>query len=119
MPGIKPMGGEPGPVEIRAGKTPQHHAVTPQAPLGREPSDDAGGKGGGECAILLVAACPQDLVQGAPRKPAARQHPVDRGDAKQQYPVHRRGRPLDLPDALPELRKKDSFLDHVPSLFSF
>src|SRR5262249_17924881 len=103
---------KPGSVEIRAGETPQDHAVTRP----REPPDNATGKGGGESAIPLAAAGPQDLVQGAPRKPAARQHPVDRGDAKRQYPVHGRGRPLDPPDAFPKLRKKGSFLDHVPSL---
>jgi hypothetical protein len=29
-----------------------------------EPSEDAGGKGGGERAVLLVAPYPEDLVQG-------------------------------------------------------
>jgi len=72
MPGIKPMGGKPGPVEIWAGETPQDHAV----PGRYETPEDAGHESGGECAILLVAACPQDLVQGAPREPAARQCPV-------------------------------------------
>jgi hypothetical protein len=109
------MDGKPGPVEIQAGETPQDHAV----PGRYEAPEDAGHESGGECAILLVAACPQDLVQGAPRKSAARQHPVDRGDAKRQYPMGCRRRPLDPPDALPELRKRGSFLDHVPSLFSF
>ncbi len=85
---------------------------------GTEAPDDAGGKGGGERAILLIAVYPEDLVQGAPREPAARQHPVDRGDAKRQYPMHRRGRPLDPPDPLTQRREKGSLLGHVPSLFS-
>src|SRR5713226_8061477 len=34
---------------------------------GTEASNDAGGKGGGERAILLIAVYPEDLVQGAPR----------------------------------------------------
>ena len=46
------MGSEARPVEIRAGKTPQHHAVISR----REAAKDAGGKGGGERAILLVTA---------------------------------------------------------------
>jgi uncharacterized membrane protein len=58
-------------------------------------------------------------VQGAPRKPAARQHPVDRSDAKRQYPMGCRRWPLDPPDMLSELREKGSLLDHVPSLFLF
>jgi uncharacterized membrane protein len=58
-------------------------------------------------------------VQGAPRKSAARQHPVDRGDAKRQYPMGCRGWPLDPPDMLSELREKGSLLDHVLSLFLF
>ena len=40
MRGIEPMGGEAGPIEIRTGKTPQHHAVTSC----RKPFKDAGGK---------------------------------------------------------------------------
>ena len=58
------------------------------------------GKSGGERAILLVAAYPQDLVQGAPREPAARQYPVDRRDTKGQHSMRHRWRPLDPPDAL-------------------
>jgi len=84
---------------------------------GTETPEDTGGKGGGERAILLVAARPQDLVQGASRESAARQHPIDRGDAKRQYPTDCRRRPLDSPDMLTELREKGSLLDHVPSLF--
>jgi len=96
---------------------------------GTEAPDDAGGKGGGERAILLVAVHPEDLVQGAPCQPAARQYPIDRGDAERHYPIDRgdaerhypmrcRRRPLDPPDALTERREKGSLLDHVPSLFS-
>jgi hypothetical protein len=59
------------------------------------------GKSGGERAILLVAAYPQDLVQGAPREPAARQCPVDRHNTKRQHSMRHRRRPLDPPDALP------------------
>ncbi len=65
-----------------------------------EASEDVSGKGGGERAILLVAAYPQDLVQGAPREPAARQCPVDRRDTKGQHSMRHRRRPLDPPDAL-------------------
>jgi hypothetical protein len=57
-------------------------------------------KGSGERAVLLVAACPQDLVQGAPREPAARQCPVDRRDTKGQHSMRHRRRPLDPPDTL-------------------
>jgi len=67
---------------------------------GTEAPNYAGGKGGGERAILLVAVHPQDLVQGAPREPAARQHSVDRGDAERQYPMGWRRRPLDPSDML-------------------
>jgi hypothetical protein len=85
---------------------------------GTEAPEDAGGKGGGERAILLVAVCPEDLVQGAPRQPAARQNSVDRGDAERNYPMGCRRRPLDPPDMLTQRREKGFLLDHVPSLFS-
>jgi len=111
------MGGEARPVQIRTGKTPQHHAVPRRAPLGHKPSDDTGGKGGGERAILFITARSEDLVQGPPREPPARQHSIDRGNAERQYPVDRRRRPLDPPDALAQLGNKGSLLEHVPSLF--
>jgi hypothetical protein len=57
-------------------------------------------KGGGERAILLVAAYSQDLVQGASREPAAWQCPVNRSDTKGQYSMCHRRRPLDPSDAL-------------------
>ena len=72
-------------------------------------------KRGGERAVLLVAARAQDLVQGAPRQPAARQGPVDRGDAERQHPVLRRRRPLDPPDPLAKRRQGVAF--HVRVLF--
>jgi hypothetical protein len=50
--------------------------------VGAESSEDAGGKGGGECAILLVAAHSEDFVQGAPSKPATRQYSIDRGNTE-------------------------------------
>jgi len=50
-PGIKPVGSKPGSIEIRAGQAPQPHTVSRR----HEARDDAGGKGGGEHAILLVA----------------------------------------------------------------
>jgi hypothetical protein len=76
------------------------------------------GKSGGERAILLVAVYPQDLVQGAPREPAARQCPVDRRDTKGQHSMRHRRRPLDPPDALTELGKKSLCrVEHVLSLF--
>ena len=72
------------------------------------------GKGGGDRAILLVTADPQDFVQRAPGEPATRQCPVDLGDAEAQHPMRRR-RPLDPPDALPELAKKGAFrAGHTP-----
>ena len=77
------MSGEARPVEIRAGKTPQHRAVP------RKPSEDARGKGGGERSVLLVAARSEDLVQSPPREPAVRQHPIDRGDSERQNPMDR------------------------------
>jgi len=74
-----------------------------------------GGKGSGERAILLVAAAAQDLVQGTPCEPATRKNPVDLGDAEGQDAMRRRRRPLDPPDALPELRKKGPFrAGHTP-----
>jgi hypothetical protein len=68
--------------------------------VGAEPPKDAGGKGGGECGILLITARSEDLVQGPPGEPAARQYPVDRVNAERQYPMDRRRLPLDPPDAL-------------------
>jgi hypothetical protein len=77
-----------------------------------------GGKGGGERAVLLVAALSQDFVQGAPREPAARQCLVDRGNAKGQDPIRRRRQPLDPPDAFAKLGKKGSCcIGHVLFLF--
>ena len=71
------------PVKVWARQAPQHHP--------REPSENAGGKGGGERAIFFVSAYSQDLVQGAQREPAARQYPVDRPETKRQHSMrHRR-----------------------------
>ena len=114
---VEPVGGEAGPIEIRAGKTPQHRAIPCQALPSREPAEDAGNKGGGDGTILLVAIRPEDLVQSSKREPAARQYPIDRGNTKRQDPMDRRGRPLDPSDALAQLGKKSSFLDHVLFLF--
>ena len=85
--------------------------------MGHKPSEDADGKGGSQRAILLVATRSEDLVQGPPREPTARQRSIDRGNAERQYPMDRRCRPLDPPDALAQLGKKGSFLDHVLFLF--
>jgi hypothetical protein len=74
-------------------------------------------KGGGECAVLFVTACPQDLVQGPPCEPATRERSIDLGNAEWQYPMHCRPWPLDPPDALAEFVEKSPFLDHVPFLF--
>jgi hypothetical protein len=72
------------------------------------------GKGGGDRAVLLVTAEPQDFVQCAPGKAAIRQCPVDLGDAEAQHSM-RHHRPLDPPDALPELGKKGAFpAGHTP-----
>jgi len=63
-----------GPVEIWTRKAPQHQApLTPTLSPCKQgkPSEDAGGKGCGKRSILLVSAHSQDLVQGAPREPAA------------------------------------------------
>src|SRR6516162_3442259 len=109
------MGGEAGPVKIRTGKAPQHRAV----PRSRQPAEDAGGKGGGKRAVLFVAAHPEDLVQGPPCEPAARQGSINRGNAERQDPMDRCRRPLDPLDALAQLRKAGSLLDHVPFLFFF
>jgi hypothetical protein len=72
-------------------------------------SEDVGGKDRGECAILLVTVCSQNFVQGTPRKSAAGQRPVDRGDAEGQDPMHRRCRALDPLDAFAELSEKGVF----------
>ena len=76
--------------------------------MGAEPAEDAGGEGGGKRAILLVAAHAEDLVHGAAREPAARQGPVDRGDAERQHPMHRRCRPLDPPNPFAKFGMKQS-----------
>ena len=49
-------------------------------------------------AVFLVAACPQDLMHGAEREPAARQGPVDRHDIERQDAMA--CRPLDLADPI-------------------
>ncbi len=82
---------------------------------GAESPDDARGEGGGERAVLLVAARPQDLVQRAPRQPAARQHPVDRGDAERQHPVRCRRWPLNPPNPL--AKRRQGIVIHVRVLF--
>jgi len=99
------MSGEARPIEIRAGKAPQHHAIA----RGDEPSKNAGGKGGSERPVLLVAAGAQEFMQGTPRKTAARQGLIDRRNAKRRDPMGRGCRPLDPPDALAELGKKGPF----------
>ena len=80
------------PVKVWTRQAPQHHP--------REPAEDVSGKSGGERAILFVAAYPQDLMQGAPREPAARLYPIDRRDTKGQHSMRHRWRSLDPPDAL-------------------
>jgi hypothetical protein len=87
--------------------------------VGAEPSEDAGGKGGGKRTILLVAAHSEDFVQGAPGEPAARQYSIDRGNTEGQDPMDRRRRTLDPSDALAQLRKAGPLLDHVLFSFSF
>src|SRR6516162_9796744 len=113
--GIEPMGGEAGPVEIRARKTPQNRAL----PHSRQSPENAGGKGGSERTVLLVAPYPEDLVQGPLREPATRQYPVDLIYAERQDPMDRQRRSLDPPDALAQLWKAGSLLDHVLFSFSF
>ena len=104
------MDGQTGTVKIRARQAPQHDP--------HEAAENASGKSGGERAILLVAAYSQNLVQGAPRKPAARQCPVDRRDTKGQHSMRHRRRPLDPPDALTKLGKKSPCcIEHVLFLF--
>ena len=103
------------PVKVWARQAPQHHAPTPALPRvhggGRDPrsgrvgagtkaSENVSCKSSGERAILLVAAYPQDLVQGAPRETAARQCPVNRRDTKGQHSMRHCRRPLDPPDVL-------------------
>ncbi len=69
--GVEAAGGETWPVDIRPGEAPQHDAVF-CAIVGRDkPAENMGGKGGGECAILLVAADAEDLVHRTQREPAA------------------------------------------------
>src|SRR5439155_14220471 len=89
--GIEPICEETGAVEIGALQAPQDGASA-------EPGEDGGGKPCGGGAVLLVAALPEDLVDGAEREPAAGQRAVDRGDAKRQDAVA--DRRLDLADAL-------------------
>ena len=108
------MRGEARPVEIRARQAPQHQPISN---LGKT-SEDVGGKGGGERAVLLVAAHSQDFVQGASREPAARQSPVDRCDTKRQNPLRHCRRSLDPSDAFAKLGKKGSCrIGHVLFLF--
>ena len=97
--GVEPVGGKTKPIEIRVRQTPEHHASRRVG----EPSDDIGGKNGGECAILFVAICSKDFVQRAAGEPATRQSPVHRRDAERQNPMDRRCRPLDPPDPFAEL----------------
>ena len=94
------MRGKTGTVKIRLAEAPQHDAVL------IETREDAGGEGGGERAILFVAACPEDFVHGAACQPAARQGPIDRGDAKRQHPMYCRCRPLDAPNPFAQHRQK-------------
>ena len=108
--GIKPVRGKTRPIEIRAGQAPQHHAF----PC---PAEDTCRKSGGERAILLVANGSEGFVQGAARKPAARQCPVDRRGAERQDSMHRRRPTLDPPDALTELRRRGVFCAE-PGMFS-
>jgi hypothetical protein len=103
--GIEPVGGEARPVKIRAGQTPQHDTIRGPG----EPSEDVGGKGGSERAILLVATSSEDFVQGAPREPAARQCPIDCRDAKRQDTMRPCRWPFDPPDAFAELGEKRVF----------
>ena len=57
-------------------------------------------------------------MQSPPREPAIRQHTIDRGDSERQNPMDSHRRPLDPSDALAQIRKKGSFPNHVPFLFS-
>ncbi len=107
--GIEPLGGEAEAVKIRSLQTPRHNAIGGRG----EPADDAGGKGGGERAVLLVAAPADNFVQGAAHQPAARQHAVDRGDPERHHPVLHRRRPLDPPHPFAKLGKPN----HVYGLF--
>ncbi len=96
------MRGETGPIKVRPGEAPQHDAFR----RWNKSSDNDGGEGGSERAVFLVAARSEDFMQGAACQPAARQHPVDCGEAKGQYAVRRRRRPLDPPNAFAQQRQK-------------
>ncbi len=74
--------------------------------MGGESPEDAGGEGGGKRTILFITAHSNELVHGAAREPAARQCPVDGGDAERQHPMHRRCRPLDAPNSFTKRWKK-------------
>ena len=102
--GIEAMDGETRPIEIPARLTPQHKALTRRG----EPSDNIGDKGGGESAVLLVAAEAKNFVQGAKRKPTTRQCSIDCRNAERQD-ARRRRRALDLLDAPAELGKAGVF----------
>jgi hypothetical protein len=82
--------------------------------VGAKPSEDRRNKGGGKRAVLLVAACPQDFVQGASREAAARQCPVDRCNSKGQDPMCSRCRPLYPPDTLAKLCEKILSVQTMP-----
>lgn len=56
--GIEPLRGKARPVKIRAGQAPQHHTIRGPG----KPSEDVGGKNGGERPVLLVAAHSEDFV---------------------------------------------------------
>jgi len=103
--GIEAMDGETRPIEIPARLTPQHKALTRRG----EPSDNIGDKGGGESAVLLVAAEAKNFVQGAKRKPTTRQCSIDCRNAERQDALRRRRCALDMPDALAELSKTGVF----------
>ena len=71
------MRSETAPVEVRASKAPQHQPISHLY----QPPKEGCGKGGGERAILFIAPCSKDFVQGASHEAAAWQCPVDRCNA--------------------------------------
>jgi hypothetical protein len=102
--GIESMRCKTGPVKVRLSEAPQHDAVR-NISGSPEPRDGTGGEGGGEGAVFIVAARPENFMQGTARQAAARQCPVDRGDPKRQYAMCRRRRPLNPPNLFTQHRQ--------------
>ncbi len=104
---IKTVRNKAGAVKIRPRQAPQDRG----GGCRDKPGDQAGGKSGGERAILLIAAGAKNFVQGAARQTAARQDPVDRRDPERHHAMRRHGRPLDPPHPLTQ--SVQSFVRHT------